>query len=102
MGELRLTSPAFADGGTIPSKYTCDGVDVSPPLAVAGVPEKARSLALVMDDPDAPVGTWVHWVVWNIAPRNGEIHEHSAPPEGVAGRNSWQRAGYGGPCPPLR
>ena len=100
MGELRITSPAFAPGEAIPARYTCDGADVSPPLTMAGVPEKARSLALIMDDPDAPVGTWVHWVAWNMAPKNGEIHEHSTPAGGVEGRNSWQRNDYGGPCPP--
>ena len=100
MGELRISSPAFADKGTIPAVYTCDGRDMSPPLAIANVPEKAQSLALIMDDPDAPMGTWVHWVVWNIAPKGGEIREDSVPPGGVQGRNSWQRNGYGGPCPP--
>jgi Raf kinase inhibitor-like YbhB/YbcL family protein len=100
MGELRITSPAFASGEAIPARYTCDGADVSPPLAIAGVPEQARSLALVMDDPDAPVGTWVHWVEWNIDPKTREIPENGSPPGGVEGRNSWHRTGYGGPCPP--
>jgi len=99
MGGLRLSSPAFADGGGIPDKYTCQGENVSPPLAIDGVPAGARSLVLIMEDPDAPMGTWDHWIVWNI-PVAGSIREDSVPQGAVQGRNGWGRAEYGGPCPP--
>ncbi len=95
---MRLTSSAFADEGRVPVKYTGDGEDISPPLRIEGVPEEAKSLSLVVDDPDAPVGTWDHWVVWNITPDTGEIKE-GITPEGVSGRNDWGRLGYGGPAP---
>ncbi len=100
MGELRVSSPAFGHGASIPALHTCDGRDTTPPLDIGGVPEKARSLVLIMDDPDAPMGTWVHWVVWNIPPRTTELRENSLPEGSVEGRNSWRRTGYGGPCPP--
>ncbi|HEY6007196.1 MAG TPA: YbhB/YbcL family Raf kinase inhibitor-like protein, partial [Geobacteraceae bacterium] len=100
MGKMHVSSPAFAHGSSIPTVHTCDGRDASPPLDIGGVPEEAKSLVLIMDDPDAPVGTWVHWVVWNIPPGTGEIWESSLPPGSVEGRNSWKRNGYGGPCPP--
>jgi Raf kinase inhibitor-like YbhB/YbcL family protein len=99
MGELRITSPAFSHASSIPAVYTCDGRDGSPPLVIAGVPDGAQSLALIMDDPDAPVGTWVHWVAWNIPPTTAAIGA-GLPSGSVEGRNSWQRTGYGGPCPP--
>ncbi len=101
MSELVLSSSAFSQGGSIPPRYTCDGEDVSPPLSIAGVPEGTRSLVLIMDDPDAPMGTWDHWVVFNIPPTVREIPEGTEP-EGTPGRNSWGRTGYGGPCPPDR
>lgn len=100
MAELRLTSPVFTVNGSIPAKYTCDGVNINPPLVIDKVPTTAKSLALIMDDPDAPMGTWVHWVIWNIAPANGMIQENSVPDGAVQGRNSWQQNRYGGPCPP--
>ena len=95
---MRLTSPAFASGETIPVRHTCDGADVSPPLSIEDIPETAVCLALIMDDPDRPAGTWDHWVAYDIAVRHGV-------PQGVGslgtpGHNSWRRAGYGGPCPP--
>ncbi len=95
---MHLTSPAFVNGGMIPVKHTCDGEDVSPALDVDDLPEGARSLVLVMEDPDAPRGTWDHWIAYDIDPC-----DHI--PEGVRtlgtpGRNSWGNAGYGGPCPP--
>lgn len=96
---MRLTSSAFEPEQAIPEKYTCDGDNVSPPLQLADVPEAARALALVMDDPDAPVGTWDHWVAYNI-PVLTEIPEGATADLGTAGRNSWGSAGYGGPCPP--
>lgn len=100
-----LSSSAFAAGAEIPQQYTCTGADTSPALAWSGAPAKSASFALIMDDPDAPAGTWVHWVVWNV-PANA----HSLP-EGVAkreqlddgmrqGRNSFRKTGYNGPCPP--
>ena len=101
MPGLQLASPEFAMNGRIPAKYTCDGSDVvNPPLVISNVPQAAHSLVLIMDDPDAPVGTWVHWVVWNIPALNGVIAENHVPVNGVQGRNSWQRNSYGGPCPP--
>lgn len=100
MGDMKISSPAFAHNGGIPAKYTCDGADVSPPLVIGDVPAVAQTLALIVDDPDAPVGTWVHWVVWNIDPGAREIGEGKAPARGIEGRNDWGRNGYGGPCPP--
>lgn len=101
---LRLTCPAFIPGGKIPKIYTCDGNPpaggVSPPLIIEGVPEKAKSLALIVDDPDAPMGTWVHWIVWNIKPSQHKIEEDSVPNGAVLGTNSFNRLEYGGPCPP--
>jgi len=97
--EMKLTSPAFSHNTNIPLEYTCDGSDLSPPLAISDVPANAKSLALIVDDPDAPVGTWDHWVVLNIPPNIKEIPKGTEP-NGVAGKNSWGRTGYGGPCPP--
>lgn len=104
---MELTSSAFAPQGDIPSQYTCDGPDRSPPLAWSGVPAGTRSLALVVDDPDAPDPaapkmTWVHWVVYNIPPATTGIETDAAWPAGTyQGFNDWQREGYGGPCPPI-
>jgi Raf kinase inhibitor-like YbhB/YbcL family protein len=98
---MKLTSPAFGDGGTIPARYTCDGGDVIPPLVFTNVPHEAKTLALVVDDPDAPVGTWDHWVVWNIPATTAGVEE-GKPPTGVVGRNSWKKNSWGGPCPPDR
>jgi len=100
METLTITSPAFVQGEAIPARHTCDGNDTSPALVIARVPPAARTLALIMDDPDAPAGTWVHWVVWNIPAHTREIPESSLPPQAVQGKNSWPRTGYGGPCPP--
>lgn len=102
---FELTSPAFAPGQPIPRKYTCDGEDVSPPLQWSAPPAGSQSLALVVDDPDAPSGTWVHWLVYNLPASRSALPE-SVPPaahlpdQGKQGRNSWQNLGYGGPCPP--
>ena len=100
MNKLQITSPVFPHNGMIPSKFTCDGADVSPTLSIAGIPEKTRSLALIVDDPDAPAGTWVHWVVWNIGAGTKEIPEGSVPQEAIQGKNDFGKQGYGGPCPP--
>jgi Raf kinase inhibitor-like YbhB/YbcL family protein len=95
---MELTSPAFAPEGTIPDRYTCDGADISPPLNIAHIPTDTVTLALVMDDPDAPVGVWDHWVEYDIEPR--EHIPEDAGRLGTPGTNSWNRTGYGGPCPP--
>ena len=97
MKELVVTSTAFKHNGMIPLKYTCDGDDINPPLKVEGTPKDAKTLVLIMDDPDAPMGTFVHWVVWNI-PINGKIEKNSVP--GTEGKNSAGRNSYMGPCPP--
>lgn len=97
---MEISSPAFAHNGFIPAQYTCDGDNRSPPLHISGVPGGAKSLALIHDDPDAPMGTWVHWLLWNIDPRTAEILENSIPPGAIEGITSWGKADYGGPCPP--
>ena len=96
--EMRLTSSAFEHEGTIPPLYTCDGADVSPPLSLSGVPAEAATLALVVDDPDAPGRTWDHWVAFDI-PVVADIAEDVGS-LGLGGENSWGSVGYGGPCPP--
>jgi Raf kinase inhibitor-like YbhB/YbcL family protein len=105
---MDLTSTAFANGGEIPARYTCEGSDVAPPLAWSDIPDRARSLALIVDDPDAPDPaapkmTWVHWVVYDIAANASGLPESGKPlPEGAReGLNDWKRTGYGGPCPPV-
>ena len=100
MGTLTISGTAFRHNGMVPAKYTCDGTDVSPPLAIEGVPENATSLALIVDDPDAPAGTWVHWVVWNIDPKTKELAEGSVPKGAQQGMNDFRKRDYGGPCPP--
>ena len=94
---LTITSPAFQSGSSIPAKYTCEGKNISPPLIIKGLPNEVKSLALIVDDPDAPAGTWLHWLVWNI-PATGRIGEHEVP--GVEGINDFGKHSYGGPCPP--
>ena len=97
MKELTVKSPAFEKNKLIPSKYTCDGEEVSPPLTVEGIPKKTKSLSLIMEDPDAPAGLFIHWLVWNIPPTN-EIQENSVP--GTEGLNTNKKNSYHGPCPP--
>jgi len=97
---LSISSPAFENGRPIPPRFTADGIDVSPELRIDGLPVGTASLALIMDDPDAPMGTWVHWVVWNIPADTAAIEEGSEPGGSTGGRNSWGRTGYGGPAPP--
>jgi len=97
---MRLWSPVFTENGKIPPEYTCDGKDVSPPLRIENIPEKSRSLALIVDDPDAPGGTWVYWIVWNIPPSTAEIPSGSVPKGAMQGLNSFKTTEYGGPCPP--
>jgi Raf kinase inhibitor-like YbhB/YbcL family protein len=107
---MNLTSPAFEQGGQIPSKYTCEGEDVSPPLAWDGVPKGTKSLVLIIDDPDAPDPkapqlVWVHWVIYNIPPDTKSLPENASKaglPQGVElGLNDFKKTGYGGPCPPI-
>ncbi len=108
--RLQITSTAFAPGASIPRQYTCQGEDVSPPLSWSGVPSGARSLVLIVDDPDAPDPaapkmTWVHWVLYNLAPDTTGLDQGVAPTALPAatlhGKNDWKRTGYGGPCPPI-
>ncbi len=99
-GAFRISCPLFADRGAIPPRYTCDGENESPPLMIENVPAGAQSLALIVDDPDAPRKTWVHWVAWGIDPRTRELREGSLPKGAVQGTNDFGTRRYGGPCPP--
>ena len=104
---MKISSTAFADNGDIPALHTCVGRDVAPPLQFGGAPAGAKSLVLIVDDPDAPDPaapkmTWVHWVVYDIAPTTPGLPEGGALPAGARdGMNDWKRIGYGGPCPPV-
>jgi Raf kinase inhibitor-like YbhB/YbcL family protein len=98
--QIKLTSPAFKKNDTIPTIYTCDGDELSPPLAWSDVPKDAKELALLVTDPDAPGGSFVHWTVFGIAPSVKSIPENSAPAGAKQGENSAGDLGYGGPCPP--
>ncbi len=102
---LKVSSRQWQSGATIPTKYTGDGEDISPPLEFDGVPPGTRAFALICDDPDAPVGTWVHWVIYDIPGTarglpEGVARDPSLPDGSRQGRNSWKRPGYGGPSPP--
>lgn len=97
---FQIASSVFLNEGQIPVRYTCDGKDYSPPLSISGVPEGAKSLVLVMEDPDAPGGSFYHWLLWNISPQITEIKENKTPSGAVVGRNDFGRFDYGGPCPP--
>ena len=97
--KMKITSPAFQEGGNIPSKFSCDGANTSPPLQISDVPSEAKSLVLIVDDPDAPSGLFTHWPVWNISTQTSIIAEGSTP-KGVQGTNDFGKSGYGGPCPP--
>lgn len=102
---LVLTSTAFKEGQPIPRQYTCDGVNISPPLEWTGVPTAAKTIALIADDPDAPAGTWVHWVLYNVPRENIGFVENVPASEnlkagGFQGKNDFGKIGYGGPCPP--
>jgi Raf kinase inhibitor-like YbhB/YbcL family protein len=96
---MQLSSPAFQSGEVIPSRFTCDGADVSPALVLADLPQGTACLALIVDDPDAPGSTWDHWVAYDI-PLTTAIPE-GVKALGTSGRNSWRKPGYGGPCPPF-
>ena len=108
--KFKLFSKAFGNGDEIPTKYTCEGMDISPPLAWVGVPDNTQSFVLIIDDPDAPDPkapkmTWVHWVLYNIPANTPELVEGILPtnlPSGtMEGLNDWKKTGYGGPCPPI-
>jgi len=107
---LSISSPAFVNDGLIPRQYTCDGANVSPPLHWSGVPSNAKSLALIIEDPDAPdpeapKTTWIHWILYNIPPNIDQLPEdlarHGIPAGALDGLYDWLRTGYGGPCPPI-
>jgi len=100
--QLKMSSPAFENDGEIPKKYTCDGANVNPPLKFENVPSNTKSLAVVFDDIDAPRGTYVHWILWNIGPNVKEINEDSFPEGAMQGMNDFKKRHYGGPCPPGR
>lgn len=97
---MTIASPVFGQGQPIPTKYTCDGDGVNPPLQIGNVPAQAQSLALIVDDPDAPGGTWTHWLLWNIPPTVTSIGENSVPPGAVQGQASSGQNAFGAPCPP--
>ena len=96
-GTLIISSPAFENEGVIPAKYTCDGEEINPPLQVKSIPEGTKTLAIIVEDPDAPKGTFDHWLAWNIPPENA-VEEGR--PAGISGTNSAGKTGYHGPCPP--
>jgi hypothetical protein len=98
--QMKLTSPAFTDGAEIPARYSCDGADRPPPLAWSGVPKGASSLALMLADPDAPGGTFVHWTLFDLDPKLTKLSEGDIPSGAVEGKNGFGKDGYGGPCPP--
>ena len=97
--KMKITSSAFQQGGNIPSKFTCDESDISPPLQITGIPSNAKTLVLIADDPDAPGGLFTHWLIWNIPAQTNSIAEGSAP-RGLHGTNDFGKSGYKGPCPP--
>lgn len=96
---MKIKSEAFENGGIIPSKYTCDGENIIPPLVFSDVPDAAKSLVLIMDDPDSPVGTWTHWTAWNINQKIKGIPEGMVPEGVMEGKTTFGDIGYGGPCP---
>jgi Raf kinase inhibitor-like YbhB/YbcL family protein len=100
---MEIKSRAFNNEENIPTRYTCDGEDINPPLDISDIPEEAETVALIMDDPDAPNGTWVHWVLWNIPIINSglSIDEGVEPADAVYGTNDFDKLEYGGPCPPF-
>lgn len=97
---MHISSPAFTHEGEIPESYTCDGEDKNPELVTRDIPSDTQSLALICDDPDAPGGAWVHWIMWNIPPSLEKIEEDKRPDGSTEGVNSFGARGYGGPCPP--
>lgn len=100
MNGLRISSPVFENNSHIPVKYSCDGMNINPPLLIENVPANTKSVALIVDDPDAVIGTFVHWVLWNIDPGTREIKENSVPEGAKQGLNDARKHNYVGPCPP--
>ena len=98
--QITVHSSAFSSGGKIPAQFTCKGENKNPPLRFQGVPKEAKSLVLIVEDPDAPGGRFTHWMTWNIAPTTTEIAEKSVPRGASEGTNDFGQTGYGGPCPP--
>ena len=98
--QITISSPAFKAGGTIPALFTCKGANQNPPLRFGGIPKEAKSLALIVDDPDAPGSLFTHWLVWNINLTATQLGENSVPAGAAQGTNDFGRIGYGGPCPP--
>jgi Raf kinase inhibitor-like YbhB/YbcL family protein len=98
--KMKISSSAFQEGGNIPDKFSKNGQNINPPLRIEGAPAEAKSLLLIMDDPDAPVGLFTHWLVWNIDPKTTEIAENSVPNGAMQGTNDYPNPGYGGPQPP--
>jgi len=101
-GGFKISTSAFENNGQIPVKYACDGANVNPPLKIEKTPREAKSLAMIFDDVDAPRGSYVHWILWNIDPNIKEIKENSVPEGAVQGMNDFKKQNYGGPCPPGR
>ena len=97
---LDVSSPAFKSGGNIPARFTCKGANANPPLHIVNVPEKTKRLALAVADPDAPNGTFTHWLVWNIGPKTSDISANAVPGGALQGTNDFGKSGYDGPCPP--
>lgn len=97
---MKIISPAFKEGDIIPKQYTCDGIDVNPPLQFIDVPIQTASLLLIVQDPNAVSGNWVHWLIWNIDPSTKKIDEGTVPPGAILGLNDFKRMEWGGPCPP--
>jgi len=97
---MKIVSLAFQNNSKIPGKYTCHGENINPPLSFLDIPQDAKSLALIMDDPDASAKTWVHWVVYNINPKTTKVDENTIPQGGIEGMTDFGKTGYGGPCPP--
>lgn len=95
-----ITSSVFNEGGQIPTEYTCEGKNVNPPIEISNIPEGTRSLAILIDDPDATIGSWTHWLIWNIDPNVDRIDPSSVPEGAEEGTNDFGVVGYGGPCPP--
>lgn len=96
---IKITSTAFAEGAIIPSKYTCLGENINPPLLIKNIPRNTKSLALIVDDPDSPKGIFTHWILWNVDPKTTEIKENSVPKVAFSGTNDFGNTKYGGPCP---
>jgi hypothetical protein len=97
---MKISSPNFNNNGKIPEKYCCNGRNINPALVFEGIPSEAKSLVLILDDPDAPSGDWVHWILYNIPTNVSGVKENSVPSGAIQGLNSWSKNNYGGPCPP--